>query len=90
VARLKEQVGEWKRNQPVHVDQGVQVYPIATSKAGDGTAGASGATALFLDKVVTPFSFGREVAGSLLSVLAVDKILCDYEAVRSRVAIAGL
>lgn len=78
---------EWRRNQPVLVEQGIQVYPITTSKAGEGSAGATGLTALFLENVVTPFSFSREVAGSLLSVLTVDKALCDYESVRGKVAL---
>jgi hypothetical protein len=90
VARLKEQVGDWHRNKPVHVEQGVQVFFIATSKGGEGSSGATGLTAKFLESVVTPFSFGKEVTGSLLSVLAVDKVLSDYESVRGRVALLGL
>ena len=38
----------------------------------------------FLDNVVTPFSFSREIAGSLINILTVDKILFDYDLIRLR------
>ena len=38
----------------------------------------------FLDNVVTPFSFNKEITGSLINILTIDKVLFDYELIRSR------
>ena len=43
--------------------------------------------ARFLDNVVTPFSFSKDIAGSLINILSIDKILFDYETIRLREAV---
>ena len=63
----------------------LQVYLVAQSKGLEGAAGAGGGLlSRFLDNVVTPFSFNKEIAGSLINILTVDKILFDYDFVRLR------
>ena len=38
----------------------------------------------FLQNVITPFSFNQDIAGSLINILTVDKILFDYDFIRLR------
>ena len=51
---------------------------MTTSGQGVAAAAMGSALSVFLDKVVTPFAFSKEIAGSLMTVLTVDKILWDY------------
>ena len=89
--KLKEQIGDWKKNMPIKVDAGAQVFLIAEGKGAESYGrGAGGATAQFLQNVITPFSFSKEVTGSLLNVLTVEKVLFDYEVVRQRLGLVGL
>ena len=70
---------------PQHRDFAVQVYLVAQSKGLDRATGVGGGLlSSFLDNVVTPFSFNKEIAGSLINILTVDKILFDYDFVRLR------
>lgn len=64
---------------PQHREVGVQVYLINQGKGSEGIGGVTGSLLTrFLDNVVTPFSFSSDIAASLISVLAIDKILFDY------------
>lgn len=91
VAKLKEQIGDWKKNIPIKVDASAQVFMIAEGKGAESYGRASGGVTLqFLQNVITPFSFSREITGSLINVLTIDKMLFDYELVRQRVGLVGL
>lgn len=43
----------------------------------------------FIDGVVSPFSFSEKITGQLISVIMVDKVLADYEAISSRQSVRG-
>lgn len=63
---------------------------IAEGKGSEAYAQAnSGFTVQFLQNVITPFSFSKEITGSLINVLTVDKILYDYDTVRSRLGLVS-
>lgn len=87
VERLKDKIDYWDRNKPEKAEAATQAFLVTT--AGQGAAAAAGGTALsaFLDKVVTPFAFSKEIAGSLMTVLTVDKILWDYELIQKKLAL---
>ena len=69
---------------PQHRDFAAQVYMIAQGKGSEGTGEGGNLLVRFLDNVVTPFSFSKEIAGSLINILTVDKILFDYDFIRLR------
>ena len=85
IAHLQDQLGTFQKNVPQHREFGIQVYLINQGKGSEGSSGQGGGMmARFLDNVITPFSFNKEIAGSLINVLSIDKILFDYEAIRQR------
>jgi hypothetical protein len=48
---------------------------------------AADITTQFLQNVITPFSFSKDIAANLLNLLTIDKILYDYEIVRQKLAL---
>lgn len=79
---------KWKRNIPIKVDASAQVFLISQSKQSESMSSSSGSLInQFLDNVVTPFSFSKEITSNLVSILTIDKILYDYEITRQKLGL---
>jgi hypothetical protein len=88
IAKLKEIIGNWKKNLPQMADQGAQVFLIAEGKGSESYAHATGGLAIqFLQNVITPFSFSKDITGSLINILTIDKVLYDYDIIRQRLGL---
>ena len=68
---------------PKKVDASTQLFLVTEAKDSKGSASSS-VMMNFLSNVSTPFSFNEKVTGSLISLLAIDKILFDYEIIRNK------
>jgi len=78
----------WKNNIPSKVDASAQVFLIPQAKNSENTNGPSANLIhQFLENVVTPFSFSKDITANLLNILTIDKILYDYEIIRQKIGL---
>ena len=68
---------------PKKVDASTQLFLVTETQAKQ-MAIASTMLNKFLTNVSTPFNFNEKVTGSLINILATDKILFDYEIIRHK------
>jgi len=87
ISDLKVEVNRLANSKPQMMDAETQLFLVTSKKSIESGEANIGPYEAFLENVNTPFQFSKGSASNIINIFLVDKLLYDYELIRTKAAL---